>query len=268
MRLACCSQMIPETSLTAKAKKAREWGLQEISLFIEHDRWEPSLRRELLGLEQNTGVRPCEFVLVGAVYGHMMDEDPEIRRRCRAMYRESAQVCAELGAVAEIEFEYLTQDPLPLFEFDARLNDKQEQIFVECYQGLLQEVAGSEGHILIEPLNRYESRYVNTVAESLRLVGRVDSLNAGLLLDCFHMSIEERSIVDAIVDAGSHTKHVHLAENNRKMPGEGSLEWPAIFAALQDTGYDGTISFECSTSRSADAAVPKSVKFVRQLLAH
>jgi sugar phosphate isomerase/epimerase len=153
-----------------------------------------------------------------------------------------------------------------LFDFNTNLNDKQERVFVECYQDLLQEVAGSKGHILIEPLNRYESRYVNTVAESLRLVARVDSPNAGLLLDCFHMSIEERSIVDAIVAAGCHTKHVHLAENNRKMPGEGSLEWPAIFGALRDSGYDGTISFECSTSGDADAAVPKSVRFIRQFL--
>jgi hydroxypyruvate isomerase len=96
-----------------------------------------------------------------------------------------------------------------------------------------------KGHILIEPLNRYESRYANTVAESLRLVARVDSPNIGLLLDCFHMSIEERSIVDAIVAAGCHTKHVHLAENNRKMPGEGSLEWPAIFGALRTADTTG-----------------------------
>jgi D-psicose/D-tagatose/L-ribulose 3-epimerase len=110
------------------------------------------------------------------------------------------------------------------------------------------DYAGERGvRLAIEPLNRFETDMVNTVAQGLELCERIGRDNVGLLLDTFHMNIEERSIPDALRTAGDRVFHVHTCENDRGTPGSGHVEWDGVFAALDDIGYDGLIAIEAFT---------------------
>ncbi|MEX0599265.1 MAG: TIM barrel protein, partial [Rhodothermales bacterium] len=84
----------------------------------------------------------------------------------------------------------------------------------------------------IEPLNRYETSFLNTTAQAIELVDRVDHPSVGLSLDLFHAGIEEKNPADALRDAGKRLVHVQLAENDRGTPGTGHLPWSDIAAAL------------------------------------
>lgn len=108
--------------------------------------------------------------------------------------------------------------------------------------------------LAIEPLNRFETDLVNTVAQGLELCDRIGLNNVGLLLDTFHMNIEERSIPDSIHSAGPRLRHFHACENDRGAPGTGHVEWEGVFAALHDTGYDGLISIESFTPEIKEIA--------------
>src|SRR5690242_8549293 len=108
--------MIPGDTLSAKAALLGSWGIHAISVFWPYDRWDAAVRKELVTLKERVGVTPCEFVLVGPLYGRLMDPDRQVRTDCRAMYREAAEICAELGMVTEVEFQYCLQDPMPLFD--------------------------------------------------------------------------------------------------------------------------------------------------------
>lgn len=258
--------MVPGDTLTAKASALLEWGYDGIAVFWPYDRWDDAVREELVTLRNRVGVTPCEFALADSVYGRLMDSDPQMRVACRSMYREAAQVCAQIGAVTELEFQYGPQDPLPLFDPYERLNPEQLDAFVEVYRELADVTNGSDAFVLLEPLNRYESRYLNRVSDCLDILNAVDHARSGLLLDFFHSAIEEADIAAAIRLAGSRVKHVHLADNNRLLPGRGSINWEDCFAALREVGFDGYVNLECSTSGEPAQTLPAAAAFLRRLM--
>ncbi|WEK60777.1 MAG: sugar phosphate isomerase/epimerase [Candidatus Microbacterium colombiense] len=266
MILCCSTPMIPANSLTAQAELLRDWGYDAIAVFQPREEWNPKVHDELRSLESRTGVRPVEFVLTGDIYGNAMSENPELRAQCRDMYREAAEVCAELGLVTEIEFEYGAQDPMPLFDPYQQLTAAQDEEFTAFYTELLDRVAGSDAAILLEPLNRYESRYLNSVADNLDVVKRVAHPNAGLLPDTFHMSIEEADIPAALRAAGDQVRHVHLGDSNRLLPGHGALDWADIFLALRDIDYRGALNLECSTTGDPAITLPRTAAELRELI--
>lgn len=96
----------------------------------------------------------------------------------------------------------------------------------------------------VEAVNRFEGVVLNTAEEALRYVNAVDSKNIGILLDTYHMNIEEFSIGDAIRTAGKQLVGLHVGENNRSVPGRGHLNWDEIFSALKDIDYKGRIVAE------------------------
>jgi sugar phosphate isomerase/epimerase len=255
--------MVPGASLTEKAGRLREWGYDAIAVFQPQEEWDDEVRRELVALEARTGVRPVEFVLTSEIYGNAMAADERLRAACRQMYREAVDVCSELGLVTEIEFEYGPQDPMPLFDPYQQMTTDQEEQFIEFYRELLGRAEGSSASVLLEPLNRYESRYLNSVEDNLKILAKVDHPNAGLLPDTFHMSIEETSIPAALRQAGAQVRHVHLGENNRLLPGRGALDWDSIFRSLKDISFDGAVSLECSTCGDPGETLPRTATTLR-----
>lgn len=95
-----------------------------------------------------------------------------------------------------------------------------------------------------EVVNRFELYHVNTLAQGIRLVDEVDHPNCRIHLDTFHAHIEEKRPAEAIRSAGSRIAHVHISENDRGIPGTGSVAWEATFAALRDINYDGWLTVE------------------------
>jgi sugar phosphate isomerase/epimerase len=109
----------------------------------------------------------------------------------------------------------------------------------------LGEHAGKYGvPLLFEPLNRYESNLVNTVADGVRLLGSLATRNVKLLADLFHMNIEETDLAAALRNGGEHIGHVHFVDSNRRPAGCGHTDFVPIAAALRDIGYQGYLSAE------------------------
>jgi len=128
-------------------------------------------------------------------------------------------------------------------------------------------VAEREGvQLAIEPLNRYEADNVNNVREALDLISDMDLRRTGLLLDTFHMNIEERTIEDAIRRAGGKLIHVHVADSNRLAPGLGHIDFPKVIGALTDLGYDRYLSAEILASPNPLRAAQLTSKYLRGLL--
>jgi D-psicose/D-tagatose/L-ribulose 3-epimerase len=148
----------------------------------------------------------------------------------------------------------------------------------------LSAYAGDRGVTLcVEPLNRFETSFLNLAQQAIEVVDRVDHRACGLLLDTFHMNIEERSIGDAIKAAGPRLKHLHGCENDRGAPGSGHVPWGEVRDALKAIEYDGPVVIESFTSKvktiaraaaiwrsfapTQDALAENGLRFLRQLLA-
>lgn len=103
--------------------------------------------------------------------------------------------------------------------------------------------------LAVEPLNRFETSFLNTTAQALDLIARVNHPAVGVGLDLFHLGIEEKQPGDAIRSAGPHLKHVQVAENDRGTPGTGHLPWGDIGQALRDVEYKGRVVIETFSDR-------------------
>jgi D-psicose/D-tagatose/L-ribulose 3-epimerase len=146
-------------------------------------------------------------------------------------------------------------------------------------QGVRQacELAGARGRkIAIEPINRFETDLVNTVADAVRLARAVDHPSAGVMVDSFHLTIEETDLEQAVRTAGDLLCHVQVSENHRGIPGTGLTDWGAFRRGLDAVGYRGLVVIESFTPENQDLAgavciwqrrAPDQDTFARQGLA-
>jgi D-psicose/D-tagatose/L-ribulose 3-epimerase len=124
--------------------------------------------------------------------------------------------------------------------------------------------AGERGVTLaLEPLNRFETSFINTAEQVMEVVDHVDSPALGVLLDTFHMNIEEHDPAAAIRACGSHVAHFHSCGCDRGAPGDDQIPWPKIAAALDEAGYQGPIVIESFTIENQ--AIAKAAAIWRPL---
>lgn len=116
----------------------------------------------------------------------------------------------------------------------------------------------------IELVNRFEHYLLNTVDEGIEFINEINSPNIKLLIDVFHLNIEEVDMLNAITRAGRHIGYVHLGENNRNLPGRGKMPWKEIAIAIMKTGYDGCIVMEPFVMMGG--AVGKDIRIWRNLV--
>jgi len=124
----------------------------------------------------------------------------------------------------------------------------QFDLVVKNLKPLAAYAAGKGVEICIEPLNRFETDFLNTVDQGLKLVKAVGAKNVKLHLDTFHMNIEEKNQPEAIRRAGKLLGHFHACGTDRGVPGNDSLQWKPIVQALKDVGYDQDIVIESFTT--------------------
>jgi sugar phosphate isomerase/epimerase len=137
---------------------------------------------------------------------------------------------------------------------------------VEALQECCQAASQQGVRLALEPINRYETTLINSVGEGLELIKSVDADNFGLLLDTFHMNIEEPSLMMSMRACGSRIFHFHVADSNRWYPGGGHLDFAAIIQTLADLGYTGFISGEFMPKPDALTAAQKCIAHLRLIL--
>ncbi|MFN8223166.1 MAG: sugar phosphate isomerase/epimerase [Gaiellales bacterium] len=121
-----------------------------------------------------------------------------------------------------------------------------------CIDGLRAagELAGELGiRIAIEPITRFETYLLNRAEQALALVADVDLPNVGVCLDTYHMHQEERDPLGAIRSVGDRLFDFHVADSNRRPPGQGSIDWPSVLATLDEIGYEGHLTAEVDPPR-------------------
>jgi D-psicose/D-tagatose/L-ribulose 3-epimerase len=121
-------------------------------------------------------------------------------------------------------------------------------------------------HILVEPLNRYNTPFCSSAKDAFVIANKVNHDNFGLLLDTFHMNIEEDSLEDTILKSGKLLRHMHLADNNRKMPGYAHINFQSIMRSLFGIGYNGYASFEPNVNdKEYENYTKRGLEFIKSL---
>jgi D-psicose/D-tagatose/L-ribulose 3-epimerase len=187
-------------------------------------------------------------VIICGAFGPTRDlthEDEAVHQNCFRYIESCLDICVDLGAA-------FLAGPMYSAVGKARLvSPQQKQIewdrAVKNLRTVCQMASARGLAIALEPLNRFESDLINTAEDAVRLVQDVDHPAAKIMLDGFHMNIEEADIEAAIKTAGPHLIHVQVSENYRGTPGTGQTRWEAFKKGLEAVGYTGTVAIESFT---------------------
>ena len=114
-------------------------------------------------------------------------------------------------------------------------------------------------NLSIEPLNRFECYFLNTIEDTCRYVDLVDRENFGVLYDTFHSNIEEKDPVSSLIHNSKYINHIHISENDRGTPGKGNIPWNETFNAIKKIKYNGWLSIEAFGRALPDLAAATRV---------
>ncbi len=139
--------------------------------------------------------------------------------------------------------------------------------FLACIRECADYAAPLGVDILLEPVNRYEINFINSVfPDATDLMSAINRPNVKIMPDVFHMNIEDASIHGSFERAGRLVGYVHFADSNRWAPGQGHLDFPAILATLGRIGYDGYVTVEILPYPDPDTAAKQAIAYLRTLI--
>ncbi len=245
---------LTDERLGTLAPRVRDWGFDVIELPVEDpDDWDPARAADLLG-ELGLGAT------VSLVMGHgreLVATDAAAVAATQAYLRRVVDAAARVGATVIGGPAYASVGRT------WRMSDSERAAaYAELATNLAPvcSYAAERGvRVGVEALNRYETSLLNTVDQALEAIAPLPAEGCGLMLDVYHMNIEETSVPAAIERAGERIVHVQVCGNHRGTPGDDHLDWPAIFAALDGTGYDGPVCIESFTGDNATIATAASI---------
>jgi len=119
--------------------------------------------------------------------------------------------------------------------------------------------------LTLEPVNRYESNFINTLQQGAELIDRIGVSNLGLLADTFHMNIEEASIYESFRKFKDYITHIHFADSNRWAPGYGHLDFQKVVETLKDINYQGYVSAEILPMPDQNSAAEMTIKTLNKI---
>jgi sugar phosphate isomerase/epimerase len=190
----------------------------------------------------------------------LSDPDPEIRRQAVERIKEHIELAVYVGSTVVLGSMRGSLGSVP--EQQAQRRGFIMDCMAECCEAASRAGVG----ILVEPMNRYETDFVNTVDEALAVVEQLGSPCMKLLVDTFHMNIEEADIGRSVRRAGPLIGHVHLVDSNREAPGHGHSDLLGVLQTLREIGYQGYLSFEVLPLPNTQQAAEDAIRTTRQLL--
>jgi len=222
----------------------------EVPMYKGRDFASAALRKGLA--ETGMGCTVCSVLVDGL---SMISDDAGIRAKAVEQLRENIATTAGIGAKIIAGPLYAPVGYLP----GRRRTQDEWKRAVEGWQQLGPWLAQHDVSAAIEPLNRFETFFLNTAQDAARFCDEVGHPNVGILFDTFHANIEEKNIAEGYRTVARHLKHVHTCENDRGTPGSGHIEWGPVFDALREIGYDDWLTIESFGSNITEIAAAAAI---------
>lgn len=238
-----CTWIFGGEPLAQTAARLAHMGYDGVELMGDLNRYRPDEVKQIM---RDNGLR---VISITPENEDILHPDPSIRQRGLDYYHRLLDfakaigtriVCCH-GAVGRIR-------PVTTYEEEWRL-------YVEGVRQIGQRAQELDLTVAMEVLNRYEAHFLLTAEEAVRFVTEVGSPSVGILLDAYHMNIEERDLPSAILQAKEHLRLFHVADSNRQALGRGHTDFVAVFRALKNAQYAGPVIVE-ATAPGPDPFTP------------
>ena len=254
--------------------RIREWGFDGVEFGTFAFDTFPAAEAKNMLADLGLGCTVCT-ALIGNQ--SLATEDAGVRKATRDLLLRAIEGTAAVGAKTLAGPFCSAVGYLP----GRRRTEDEWKRAVEGLQSLGDALTAHGVTLAVEPLNRFETFFLNTAADSAKLCDQVNHSQVGVLFDTFHANIEEKNLATGLADVGRHLRHVHSCENDRGTPGSGHVEWPILFDILRKQNYNEWLVIESfgfsikeiaaaaciwrDLAASPDAIAADGVKFLQKM---
>jgi D-psicose/D-tagatose/L-ribulose 3-epimerase len=235
-------------------KKAKVLGFDGIEIYVSPDQIETFDRERVKKALQSEQMK-CIGSTSLSLETDITSPDAMIRKKGINYLRDIAELFSQLGANLVTGVVYTAWGKITG-------RGRTEEEWNHSVESLKEACSLIKPHNVVlglEPVNRFETYFLNTAADAVKLVKAVGEPNIKVHLDTFHMNIEEKNYRDPIVRTGELLWHVHCCENDRGIVGTGSVNWDEVFEGLADIGYDRWITLESFTPEIKSVAATTAI---------
>lgn len=263
MRYGINNWVYPGESLRTSFERLARYGYNGIELkgeLADYPKEEVRALCQEFGLEVISVLGWCIYPIPGR---DLASTDEKERAAAQEYMRDVIDYAAEVGAKIVLTLPFpagrLSPCSRPTDEAGFFAAKQQEwDLAVESVRSLAEYAQKYEITLAVEPINRFETYQINTLADGMRFIEAVGAPNVKLNLDTFHMNIDEPDPIGAIRKAGSNLVHMHVADSNHMPPGMGHVDFKAVMQALKDIKFSGTIVLE-AVPPGSDAGLAVSI---------
>ena len=200
----------------------------------------------------------------------ILSADRSITKHSEEYVMECIKMCQFVGG-REMNICLFADNEMTTFDRNHRtLSEDRKVVVTQKAIPILDKLSRfAEDHgvdMLLEPLNRYSTPFCSTARDALDIASKVNQENFGIMLDTFHMNIEEDTFEDAILKSRKLLRHMHFADNNRKMPGYAHTNFLSIMRSLANIGYKGYASFEPTiVDRNYEPSTRRGLEYIKSI---
>lgn len=262
MRLAIQETLVPGKTLLEKLRKLEKYGFEGIEI------WGSDIIQRVGEIKSALSSSKIRFSTVCSGYsGDLLGPDRKSRELAVEGIKERLKVCAELGGVGVITVPTFGGPKIPhLPPRHSEVYKIEKEILVEECEVLGKYADDVGAHVILEPLNRYETHFIKRLEQAAEICSAVGREHIKIMGDLFHMNIEERDIPSSLEKASDFLIHIHLADSNRKLPGHGHINFKDAFNALKKKGYENYMALECEVPGPPELELPRCVKYLKRFI--
>jgi sugar phosphate isomerase/epimerase len=240
-------------------RKAAQMGYDGVELALKHPA-EVDTGQLAAWLSEADVEVSC--ISTGQVYADLglsfTDKDPTNRATVRDIFKQFIDLASTFGNMVNVGRIRGSLGPHD--------RDEAEMRFVDMARDLCSYAATKDVTLALEPVNRYELDFVNSVEQGARLLEKVGMPNLKLMPDVFHMNIEDATIGGELAKHIDHIAYIHFADSNRRAPGQGHTDFEDILRKLRRAGYDGWIAVEILPIPDPDTAARQAITYLGPLI--
>ena len=245
----------------ASIRKAKELGYDGVELALSQSSEIDVARIEKL-LQQNNLEISC--LTTGHVFSkhhlYLTNPDPILRQQAIDMFYDLIDVAERLGTM-------INMGRTRGFYSNNQTPEQAEALFIDALSYIVDKASKKHVPVIVEPLNRYETNFINTAQECANLLRWLPPEYVGIMLDLFHMNLEEARMGETFIQFAGQIKYIQMADSNKLAPGWGHIDFADVFNGLREARYDGWCGVEVLPKPSADAAAAQAIQFLRPYIA-
>ena len=262
VKLAIQENLLPGETFSEKLSNAEKFGFEGVEV------WGRKLPERAEEIRKSIETSKLRISTICSGYpGDLLGAESSERKTAIEGIKKLLKICAELRGVGVITVPTFREPKIPdLYPWQPDVKEIEKQILIEECKILGRYAEDVGSYVILEPINRYETHFMNTLRQAIEICKTVNMEKVKMMADFFHMNIEEADISESLKEASEYLVHIHLADSNRMLPGYGHTDFEGPLKVLKGIGYKKFMALECRVPGNPFKTIPESVKYLRKFM--